>query len=141
VNEIVLGAAGVVVEHDALLLVQRGRGPGLGRWAVPGGRIEFGEPARATVAREVLEETGIAVEVGAFAGWVERIGDDETHFVILDFFASAVTPGQTPVAGDDALAARWVLLAEVGRLDLVDGLHEFLVQIGSLAPWPSPKPT
>ena len=140
-SQVVLGAAGIVVEHGALLLVQRGRGPGLGRWAVPGGRIEFGERARDAVAREVLEETGIVVEVGEFAGWVERIGDEDTHFVILDFVATPVPTGQTPVAGDDASAARWVPLAEVGGLDLVEGLHEFLVQIGSLAPWPSPKPT
>ena len=50
-NDPVLGAAGIVVDNGALLLVQRGRPPGLGRWAVPGGRIEFGERARAAVAR------------------------------------------------------------------------------------------
>jgi 8-oxo-dGTP diphosphatase len=140
VNDPVLGAAGIVVDNGALLLVQRGRPPGLGRWAVPGGRIEFGERARAAVAREVFEETGVVVEVGEFAGWVERIGGVGTHFVILDFFATPVPSGQTPVAGDDASAARWVPLAEVTELDLVEGLHEFLVQVGSLAPWPPPKP-
>ena len=53
------------------------------------------------------------------------------HYVILDFFA---TPegDPTPRAGDDAADARWVPLAEVPALDLVAGLFDFLVRIGSL---------
>jgi 8-oxo-dGTP diphosphatase len=130
-NRVVVAASGIVVHDGALLLVQRGDAPARGKWSVPGGRVEFGETLRETVAREVREETGLAVEVGEFAGWVERIGDEGTHFVILDFFA---TPkGSTDlVPGDDAADARWVPLAEVAAQDLVDGLHDFLVSVGTV---------
>jgi 8-oxo-dGTP diphosphatase len=127
-------AVGAIVVHDGcLLLVRRGRGARIGKWAPPGGRVEYGETLRDAVAREVREETGIAVRVGNLAGWVERIGDEREpfHYVIFDFEATPI--GTTMLtAGDDALDARWVPLAEVAALDLVDGLFDFLVQVGSV---------
>ncbi len=110
-----------------LLLVQRGRGPGVGRWSVPGGRVEPGERAADAVVREVAEETGLAVAVEGFVGWVERI--DPTggwHHVILDFRARALDASAVPVAGDDAAAVRWWPLAELAGARLVDGLLDFL---------------
>ena len=114
----------VAIDDDALLLIRRGRDPGLGRWSLPGGRVEWGETLAQALVREVLEETGIECVVGELIGWVERISDDY-HFVVFDF---AVTPlsFEDPVAGDDALEARWIPLEEVDQLDLVAGLSEFL---------------
>ncbi len=113
----------VAVEDDRLLLVRRGRGPAAGEWSVPGGRVEAGESLHAAVVREVLEETGLEVVVDRFLGWVERIGP-EHHFVILDF-AVTVLAG-APVAGDDAAEVTWVPVDDLGELQLVDGLYEFL---------------
>lgn len=128
--EVAVGA--LVRRGDALLLVQRGRGPGTGRWSVPGGRIDVGERLTDAVAREVREETGLDVVVGELAGWTERIGDDPFphHYVILDFFATAADPAAAPVAGDDAIDARFVPLPEVSEYPLVDGLADFLAGAG-----------
>ena len=76
------------------------------------------------LVREVREETGIDVVCGSLVGWVERMGDDH-HFVIADFEATPVGTAE-PTPGDDAQAARWVPLWEVGELELVDGLLDFL---------------
>jgi ADP-ribose pyrophosphatase YjhB (NUDIX family) len=124
--EVAVGA--VVVDDDALLLVRRGRAPALGRWSVPGGRVEWGETVAHAVVREVLEETGVECVCGELLGWVERFGEDH-HFVILDFLATPLSLGE-PVPGDDASEARWVPLAEVELLDLVPGLAEFLAEHG-----------
>ena len=127
----VVAASGIVVHDGALLLVRRGQPPQIGKWAVPGGQVEFGESLREAVAREVREETGIEVAVGEFAGWVERPRDEGHHFVILDFHATPVGPtALTP--GDDAAQACWVPVAEVSGYELVDGLLAFLQQIGSV---------
>jgi 8-oxo-dGTP diphosphatase len=124
--ELAVGA--IIVDDDALLLVRRGRPPGVGRWSVPGGRVERGETLAHAVVREVLEETGVECVCGELIGWVERFGVDH-HFVILDFAAIPLSM-EDPVAGDDADEVRWVPLDEVSTLDLVEGLAEFLHEHG-----------
>ena len=108
----------VAVDDERLLLVRRGNPPAAGSWSVPGGRVEPGETVGEAVVREVLEETGLDALCGPLLGWVERIGDDH-HFVILDFVVEVLEPAD-PVAGDDALEAVWVPLADVCEMtDLV----------------------
>jgi len=129
--ELAVGA--IVVHRGALLLVRRGRGAAVGQWAPPGGRVEYGESLRDAVVREIREETGMEVEVGELAGWVERMGSEPTpyHYVIIDFFATPI--GTTELyAADDAADARWVPLADLAGIDLVEGLFDFLVSIGSV---------
>jgi len=123
-------AVGAVCVHaDALLLVRRGRGPAAGEWAVPGGRVEWGETLHEAVVRETAEETGLEVVVDRFLGWVERLGDTH-HYVILDFAVTALDPARPLVAGDDAAEAAWVPVPELSEVRLVGGLHEFLRDVG-----------
>jgi acetyl-CoA carboxylase carboxyl transferase subunit beta len=126
-------AVGAVVVHDgALLLVQRAIDPEAGKWAIPGGHVEYGETVRDAVAREVLEETGVTVAVGDFAGWDELVRPDlRFHIVFVDFFATVVGAAE-PRAGDDAAAARWVPIGEVARYDLVENLLPWLVAVGTV---------
>jgi ADP-ribose pyrophosphatase YjhB (NUDIX family) len=126
--ELCVGA--VAVADEELLLVRRGRGPGAGRWSVPGGRVEAGETICDAVVREVAEETGLQVRCGELLGWAERIGPQH-HFVILDF-AVTVTDRRRPVAADDAAEASWFPLSSVPRVALVDGLAVFLRDHGVL---------
>ncbi|MGH9000083.1 MAG: NUDIX hydrolase [Acidimicrobiia bacterium] len=132
--EVAVGA--VVRRGDQILVVRRGRGPGTGRWSLPGGRVDFGETLAQAVAREVQEETGVDVDVGEFLGWVERMGTEPApyHYVILDFAATLPGPPGPLVPGDDAGDARWVPLSEMTTLDLVPGLEAFLRGVGVLPP-------
>ena len=120
--EVAVGA--VVVRDRRLLLVERGRGVGTGRWSLPGGRVEPAETLADAVRRELEEEAGLRVRVGPLCGIAERISA-QAHYVILDFWADADADG-TPVAGDDAARVTWATRADLDRLDLVDGLLDFL---------------
>jgi len=125
-------AVGAVCTHDdTLLLIRRGKGPAAGEWSVPGGHVELGETLHEAVVRETAEETGLEVVVDRFLGWVERI-DAAYHYVILDFAVTTLDPTQTPVAGDDAAEAAWVPRYDVSDLRLVDGLYDFLRDVGVL---------
>jgi ADP-ribose pyrophosphatase YjhB (NUDIX family) len=97
-------------DQHRLLVVRRANEPGRGLWSIPGGRVEPGEDDPAAVRREVAEETGLTVEVGALVGEVEREGPKGTLYVIRDYEARAV--GGTVTAGDDASDARFVTRAE-----------------------------
>jgi len=127
----VVAVGAVVVDHDRLLLVRRGRGPAAGCWSVPGGKVEIGETLAEAVTRELREETGIEGVCGPLLGWAERI-DAADHFVILDFEVTLVGDDQ-PVAGDDAAEAAWVELHDVADLDLAEGVAELLHDNGIIA--------
>ncbi|MEV5825944.1 NUDIX domain-containing protein [Spirillospora sp. NPDC052242] len=117
----------IVRDRDGrLLLVLRGRPPGAGRWSVPGGRVEPGEDDAAAVARELLEETGLRVRVGALVGTVERDGPGGVVYEIHDYAATVL--GGTPRAGDDAADVRWAAPAELRDLPLVPGLLDALTE-------------
>jgi mutator protein MutT len=120
-------AVGAIIydERGHVLLVERGRPPGVGLWTVPGGKLEPGETIVEAVAREVREETGLVVEVGALACIVEWRGADH-HFEIHDHVARVI--GGTLVAGDDVRAARFVAEHELAALPLTEGLEPVLAR-------------
>lgn len=126
----------VVLDEDGrLLLVRRGREPGKGLWSVPGGRVEPGEDDATATAREVLEETGLVVEVSDLVGMVERDAPDGSVFVIGDYRCRPV-PGQdlgTVTAGDDAAEVGWFAAREVRALPCVPGLVDVLEEWGILS--------
>lgn len=123
-NGPLLGVSAVVVDGDDLLLVQRGKAPYQGLWALPGGGVEAGETLAEAVTRELAEETGLEGACGELLAAREDISD-EGHFVVLVHRVHLMERG-APVAGDDAQEARWVPLGDVAEQVLVPGLAELL---------------
>lgn len=126
---------GVVVDEDGrILLVRRGQEPAKGRWSVPGGRVEAGEDDPTATAREVLEETGLRVDVAEPVGSVERDAPDGSVYAITDYRCSPAvgTDPTAVVAGDDADEVGWFTPDEVHRLDCVPGLLAALEAWGVL---------
>lgn len=124
---------GAIIFDDAgrVLVIQRGKPPSEGLWSVPGGKLEPGETLAQAVAREVREETGLVVEVGALACVLERISS-EHHFVLLDYFARVI--GGQLAAGSDARAARYVDPAELAALPVTEGLVDVLARARATQP-------
>ena len=76
----ILAASACVRRGDEVLLVQRGKQPGLGKWAFPGGKVRFGETTAEAALRELTEECGITASIGQITGNGKvNIGMD--HFV------------------------------------------------------------
>ena len=123
-----VAVGGIAVRDGRILLIERANEPGRGCWSIPGGRVEFGETMHDAVVREMAEETGLAVTVGALAGLAETITDG-FHAVIIDYYVEIIGD-PTPTAGDDASDAAWIALEKVSELDLVDGLAGFLADCG-----------
>ncbi len=118
----------IVLLGDRILLVRRGHEPAKGLWSVPGGRVEPGETDAAATAREVLEETALAVDVGPFVGEVERDAPGGSVFVIRDYRcdpAQDVDP-EAVRAGDDAADVAWFTREDMSSLACSPGLVEAL---------------
>ena len=120
----------MVVKNGSLLMIRRAKEPYAGRWSVPGGMLEHGEYLTDAVRREVLEETGIEVDVGDLLGILELWR--EPHIVILDYVATPATDDE-PRAGDDVSEARWVPLEEVPSLECTPRFVETLRGWGVLS--------
>jgi 8-oxo-dGTP diphosphatase len=104
--------AGAPRDELRVLLIRRGREPARGAWSLPGGRVERGERLLDAAAREVLEETGLDVEVHELVEVVELLFPD-FHYVVMDYLATPRAIRPVPLAGDDADDARWVALEEL----------------------------
>ncbi|MEJ6790700.1 NUDIX hydrolase [Brevundimonas sp. BR2-1] len=109
-------AVGVVcLRGDEVLLIRRGTPPRQGEWSLPGGRIEPGERAVDAALRELREETGVEAEITGLIDVVDGIfPDSDRHYVLIDYAARWMS-GE-PVAGDDAVEARFVALDQVEAL-------------------------
>jgi mutator protein MutT len=126
-----IGVGAIVVNEGALLMVRRAKDPYAGYWSVPGGTLEAGEYLSDAVRREVLEETGIEIEVGDLLGILEWASDP--HYVILDYVATPSANAPSPRPGDDASEARWVPLDEVPKLQCTPRFLETLRGWGVLS--------
>jgi mutator protein MutT len=108
----VVSVGAVVVDGNRVLLVKRGNPPLQGEWSLPGGAVELGESLEEAAAREVREETGLDITVGAVVEILDRIhrltdGRIEYHYVIVDFLCRPRSE-RILVCGSDAADARWV---------------------------------
>jgi ADP-ribose pyrophosphatase YjhB (NUDIX family) len=124
----VLGAAAVVIHEGKVLLIRRGKAPDAGEWSIPGGAVELGESVEEALRREIREETGLEIAVGAFLEVYERIERDaggvRFHFAILDYAATVI--GGTLRAGDDAADAVFADPADLGRYALADSVRRVI---------------
>lgn len=116
-------ASAALFRGRSVLLVQRGTGASMGRWSLPGGKIEAGETAQQAAVREVLEETTIAARIMGLINIHDVIsrGDDgglRAHYLLAVFYGAA-GEGE-PAAQSDAAVARFVVLEELGGYDLTD---------------------
>jgi len=121
-----------IVRRGKILLVRRNRDPARGVYTFPGGRVEFGEPLAAAVAREVMEETGLVIEVVGLAGYREALPPKSGggHYVILPFAARWVS-GEVHL-NDELDDARWLTPAELGDLPVTEGLKDVMLSVERL---------
>ncbi len=106
-----VGVGVAIFKGDDVLLIKRGKEPRKGQWSLPGGAQELGETTVEAAYREVLEETGLTVEIREIVDVVNVIQKDEKgsiayHYVLVDYVAEYVSG--TAIAMDDAVDVKWV---------------------------------
>ena len=116
--------AGALVEGGSLLVAQRSRPPELaGLWELPGGKVAVGERDEDALARELREELGIDVTVGA------RLGDDVALGASIVLRAYLVTQTGGVLQPIDHRALRWVGADELDGLPWVPADRAWLPEL------------
>ncbi len=94
----------------------------VGTWEWPGGKADPGETFDVAVRREVVEETGLAIELTGVAG-AFHIEMPQQHLAVLCMEA-AQSGGKLSLSEEHDQSA-WVPLAELLQWNLTDGFRQF----------------
>jgi ADP-ribose pyrophosphatase YjhB (NUDIX family) len=113
-----------------VLLVRRAEGA---YWELPGGRVEIGESASATVVRQVAEQAGIAIDVTGLAGLysdpgqvlVCPQGEGSYQLFAVCFYASTAVREARPDP-HGTTAAAWFDPGRLAQLDLHPAMRQRL---------------
>jgi 8-oxo-dGTP diphosphatase len=122
-------AYGWITRDDTVLFIRRSPGAFLGgRWELPGGTVEPGEPHADAAVREIAEETGLTVRVTGERNhltWPDITGRPlQIHARIYNVTEDSPTT-VTLNPGEHSDYA-WLTPAEAADLDLVDHIRRSL---------------
>ncbi len=107
---------------EKILLTKRGDN---GRWCLPGGQLDSGETVSETCLREVLEETGLAVEVERLIAVYSNpdmllfYNEDHQYQVISFHFEAIVTGGELGLS-DETTDVGYFSLDEIQAMDVME---------------------
>jgi len=105
----------ILLHGTRLVLVKRGARPFLGRYALPGGGVEWSERLEDAVVREVREETGLESEVQRLLGvYGDPHRDPRGHTISIAYVLRST--GGSLTAGSDAAGTRLVAPSRVPHL-------------------------
>jgi 8-oxo-dGTP diphosphatase len=125
---------GLILEDDMVLVAHA---HGASNTFLPGGHIEVGESASAALARELMEEIGMASRVGQFLGCLEHRWDESgcEHYEINHVFrlhVPALSPGVDPQSREDHLALFWLPVNQLSERNLQPAALIGLIMSGQL---------
>ncbi len=105
----------VIIQNKHVLLVKRKNDPFKGKWALPGGFVEYGETTENAVIREVLEETSLKTRIQRLVGvYSDPERDPRGHTITIVYQLDIIAGSEK--AGDDAAAVSFFPLQNLPEL-------------------------
>jgi 8-oxo-dGTP diphosphatase len=90
----------VIKTGRGVVLIRRKNDPFRGKWALPGGFVEYGERVEEAAVREALEETGLRVRLERIIGvYSDPNRDPRGHTISICYLAKPVG-GRLKAASD-----------------------------------------
>ena len=117
----------VLVQGDCVLLIRHQKKDAT-YWLLPGGGLDYGESISECAAREILEETGLVIEVRNMLYLSEAIAPDKSRH-ILNITVLGRVVGGTLAKADEAILAElaWVPLEDLGKVTLYPAIADHLL--------------
>ncbi len=127
----------LIVYRDKVLIIREaatyGDGTQRGRYHLPGGRVEPGEAPKAALIREVLEETGLKIEVQKplYVGEWKPVIKGVKHQIIAVFFVCLTNTDKVKLSTehDDY---KWIDPAKRHDFDIMDPEDKVIDQFLSI---------
>ena len=105
---------GIITKDGKILLIKRKNEPFKGKWALPGGFVEYGERVEEAVLREIKEETGLDAKIKKLLGvYSDPNRDPRGHTISIVFILEAEGEAK---GGDDAEEAKFFDLKKLPSL-------------------------
>ena len=124
---VVCVVAGALFDRDRrVLIAQRPAGKHMaGRWEFPGGKVGPSETEVDALVRELGEELGVAVDVGACRAFMRLSHEYEDRVVELSLWVVGGFSGE--VSGVEGQALRWLALSRLGDEDILEADLPFVL--------------
>ncbi len=106
----------LIEDNGRVLLIQRKGEPFDGKWALPGGFVEYGETVEHAAVREVKEEVGINVELEGLLGvYSDPDRDPRGHVVSVVFIGKK--KGGKERKSSEIRDFMWALLDKTDKIE------------------------
>ncbi len=117
-----------ILRDEKLLLIQENQPPDVGKWNLPGGKLDFGENPLEAVKREAFEESGLDFKPTALLGVSSiyrndvPVGPKQLHVIRIAYVGTATGSVSLeygePIDGVEEIANyKWLSLHDVLKLN------------------------
>lgn len=138
-SPIITVAAALFMDSNGRVLVQKrpnGK-PMAGLWEFPGGKLESGESPEMALVRELHEELGVSVEVGALGPLAFASASlEKAHLVLLLFRVAEWVGTPEPLHAE---ALQWLYPDDLYTLEMPPADYPLIPMIQQLATSPSDR--
>ena len=127
-----LGAYGLIIKDEKIVLIKKVGGPYNGKVDLPGGTIEWGETPEQTLIRELNEEVGIdVIKYELFDAnsivfeWIHKEELERGHhlgifYKVLDYNNELLEDIKIDEKNDDSLGAKFYEIGKLKKSELSD---------------------
>ena len=137
-----LGAYGLIIKDEKIVLIKKVGGPYNGKLDLPGGTIEWGETPEQTLIRELNEEVGIyVIKYELFDAnsiifeWIHKEELERGHhlgifYKVLDYNNELLEDIKIDEKNDDSLGAKFYEIDKLKKIELSDIANLELEKLG-----------
>lgn len=123
----------IIKKDDKILLLRRSSGKQsiIGKYELPGGKVDFGEDPKLALEREVIEEVGLSLETVQLLSVLSHMDDhDENKQYVIVVYQASLTPVETHIVlSPEHDRYEWKEMSEIQQ-DEVTGMTKLILGLG-----------